>query len=83
MDKLVIQNLHEDLSKLTLLLVEDEPSVLESMQELLKSFFAEVITSVDGVDALQKFEENLIDFVITDISMPNMDGFELLKKIKK
>ena len=82
MDKFVIEQLHNDLSKLTLLLVDDEPDVLESMKLLLSAFFGEIVTAVDGADALKKFHENFIDFVISDITMPNMSGFELVKQIK-
>ena len=73
------------LRKITLLYVEDEPDLREVETTVYAKVFKDVIAAVDGEDALKKFKEhqNEIDVIITDINMPNMDGLEFIKHIKK
>ena len=49
----------------------------------LNKFFTSVNTAKDGQLGLQKFKDNKYDVVFTDIMMPNMDGLEMLKKMKE
>ena len=54
------------------------------VRNLLKeSGFAEADEAEDGVVALHKLRNSHFDFVVTDINMPNMNGFQLLAEIKK
>ena len=54
------------------------------VRNLLKeSGFSEADEAEDGVAALQKLRSSKFDFVVTDINMPNMNGFQLLAEIKK
>ena len=69
-----------DTRKLKLLYVEDNPEITESTLMILEEFFTHIIVAVDGVDGLEKLEENDIDLIITDICMPNMNGFEMIEK---
>jgi CheY-like chemotaxis protein len=67
----------QDVKSWVILLVDDEPDNLEVVAETLEFRGATVQTALDGVDALAKltnFEPNLI---MTDLSMPRMDGWEL------
>ncbi len=67
-----------------LLYVEDDPVAREFIQMILGEFFTDIIVAVDGVDGLEKYnKENEIDLIITDISMPNMNGFEMIEKIRE
>ena len=68
--------------QLRLLYVEDNKEIREVTYIVLKDFFYEVILSEDGKDGLEKFKNNKIDIVITDINMPNMNGLEMSKAIK-
>ena len=68
--------------KLNLLYVEDDENARTEFSELLKLLFNNVLIAVDGVDALEKFQKNRFDLVITDVSMPKMDGIKLLESIK-
>ena len=53
------------------------------VRNLLKeSGFSEADEAEDGVAALQKQRSNKFDFVVTDINMPNMNGFQLLAEVK-
>lgn len=68
---------------LRLLYVEDNQDAREMTTFLLEDFFDEIIVAVDGEDALEKYNTNSIDLIITDINMPKMTGLELSKEIRK
>jgi len=65
-----------------ILLVDDEPSILDLMQMVLESAGHEVRTAPNGEGALKALEEEKFGLVITDLSMPKMDGLVLTKEIK-
>ena len=65
----------------TLLLVEDHDEMRQFIAEQLELHFI-VETASDGNEALAILGERHIDIIVTDIMMPNMDGFELCKKVK-
>lgn len=65
----------------TILVVEDEKIIRENIASMLKFFFKEVYTAIDGYDGLDKYENYLPDIIMTDLKMPNMDGFELIKEL--
>lgn len=73
----------EKLKNKTILLVEDERIVRENVASMLKLFFKEVYTAIDGYDGLDKYENYLPDIIMTDLKMPNMGGFELLDELEK
>jgi DNA-binding response OmpR family regulator len=70
-------------SKGRILIVEDDPSVLSILSENFETGFPEVVTAENGAEALMKFKPYDYDLVISDIRMPEMDGFSLLEKIRK
>ena len=82
-------NLYNYAKDLNILYVEDNKELLESTQDLFENFFNSVSIAYDGEEALSKFlnykNDNckFYDLVITDINMPKIDGFELIKGIKK
>lgn len=80
-----IDKVIEFTTNLTLLYVEDNQDAREATLLILEDIFKEVIVAVDGEDGLKLFQENQnkIDLVLTDISMPNMDGLEMSSEIKK
>lgn len=63
------------------LLVDDDPVVLRSLARLLRSEGYEVIAASSGVDALRIFAEGGCDAVVSDISMPEMNGIEITRRI--
>jgi two-component system NtrC family response regulator len=65
-----------------ILIVEDDESLRRVLEIRLKGYGFEIYTAEDGLDGLGKFERHKPDLVLTDIKMPNMDGFELLQKLK-
>ena len=70
-----------------ILMVDDTPIYRSQMQMFLSIYKFTVFTAVDGLDALKKIESDSLakpfDLVITDVEMPNMNGFELLATLKK
>ncbi len=66
-----------------ILVVEDEKSMREVLKILLEGENYEVVTAADGVAGLSFVEKDIFDLVITDMKMPKVDGFEVLRKIKE
>jgi putative two-component system response regulator len=66
-----------------ILLAEDNEINLEIMQSQLSSLGYQVDTAVNGKDALAKFEKTTYDVVLTDIEMPEMNGYELTASIRE
>ena len=68
---------------LRFLIVDDFSTMRRIVRNLLKeSGFADADEAEDGVAALHKLRGSKFDFVVTDINMPNMNGFQLLAEIK-
>jgi CheY-like chemotaxis protein len=67
------------------LVVDDEPDSLEVATRMLKIAGAIVITASNGKEALQKVQAHpsQFKFVLSDLSMPDMDGWELLYQLKQ
>lgn len=65
----------------TLLIVDDDSYVLESISSLLKEFGYSVHTSPNALDAMKQVEKIPFDVILTDIKMPQVSGIELLQKI--
>jgi len=64
------------------LIVEDDLLISEQLQRILKKLFKNLYIAVDGNDGFNKYIENNIDIVISDIKMPKVDGFKMLKMIR-
>ena len=63
------------------LVVDDEPMVLDVTASMLEDLGCEVVTAHGGNDALSKLSaDDRIEVLITDINMPDMDGYELAVK---
>ena len=78
-----INKILEYSKNMNLLYVEDNAENRQSTSNVLSIIFANIIIAVDGQDGLNKFKENNIDLIITDINMPNLNGIEMIKEIKK
>ncbi len=68
--------------KSKVLLADDNADMRDYVQRLLSDHF-EVITAADGAEALEKALEHKPDLLLSDIMMPKMDGFELLKELRR
>src|ERR1051325_825716 len=65
------------------LVVDDEPMVRTSLALALERAGASVITAADGQEALAKFREHKSAVIFSDVKMPGMDGFTLLRSVKR
>src|SRR4026208_2512052 len=65
------------------LIVDDSEDTIAMLHELLSVAGANVMTATNGADALRIAAENEFDVVLSDISMPEMDGFEFLQRLRK
>ncbi len=64
----------------TIMVVEDDADVLKYIKSLMGQYF-NVVTAVDGNDALNQLEAQTVDLIITDVMMPVMNGYELTRKL--
>lgn len=71
-----------DLKKGVLLLVDDEVDLLHVYTDLLSSIASEIVTALNGQEALELIKTRRIDAVLTDIKMPIMTGLELLEQVR-
>ena len=66
-----------------ILIVEDEQDIAELLRLYLESEKYSIIIADDGIDALKIINTTSIDMAIVDIMMPQMNGYELIKKNKR
>lgn len=66
-----------------ILVVEDDSSLRRLMSAALKQHGYQPFTANDGVEALDMLEKTNIDLIISDIMMPNMDGYELTRQLRR
>ena len=68
---------------MNILLVEDEPSNRTVIALLLETMGVHVSVAQDGIEALEKTENEEFDVILMDIKMPRMDGFEATKRLRE
>jgi CheY-like chemotaxis protein len=66
-----------------LLIADDEPHILRTLDDLLTAEGYIIFKATDGKKALEQAESALPDLIVLDVMMPKMDGFEVLKRLKK
>ena len=65
----------------SLLIVEDNPELLMLMHQLMSTYY-NIYIAQNGIEALEIIRQKQIDLIISDIMMPEMDGYELTKQLK-
>ena len=71
------------MKKKRILIVDDEEMIRTLLFRALKSFgYDEIVTVENGIKAIKQLSENYFDLIITDFMMPEMDGLELIQKIR-
>lgn len=66
----------------TILVVDDHSPNQRLLSFILEQHNFSVVTALNGIQALEQLEDNLIDLVVTDLSMPKMDGLTLMRHIR-
>ncbi|MDI6744496.1 MAG: sigma-54 dependent transcriptional regulator [Thermodesulfovibrionales bacterium] len=73
----------ENLNKGKILIVEDEKSMREVLGILLEGEGYDVALAAGGIDGISLLNKDIFDMVITDLNMPKVNGFEILKKVRE
>lgn len=73
----------EKIRDVSILLAEDEHELREMLQEYLQLFFNRVYTAASGDEAYDIYKQKKPNIILTDISMPNLDGLEMISKIRE
>jgi len=71
------------MKEVNVLVIDDDEAMLAMLASMLKGLRLNPITAIDGADGLEKVKTRKVDLIITDLMMPNMDGFEFIKKIRQ
>lgn len=64
------------------LVVDDSPTIVNMLSLVLRQHGFEALGAGDGQEALSRLKQQAVDLVITDVNMPNMDGFALISAIR-
>lgn len=70
------------MEKRRILIVEDHKLLLQAIQDLLEGEGYEVTVASDGIEALEKMDEQTPDLIVSDIMMPEMDGYTLYETVR-
>lgn len=71
------------MKSLKVLIVEDEIKLANLIKASIKELFFKVNIAKDGIEGLKKFQSFKPDIIISDITMPNLDGLEMCQKIRE
>ena len=66
----------------TVMVVDDSGAIRKFVMFALRAQGLNVLTAKDGMDALEKLAHNAVDLVVTDLNMPKLDGFSLVRAIR-
>ncbi len=69
------------LPQIRVLVADDEENQRAGLAKMIQSWGFTVETAADGQDALEKLSQSPVHVLVTDLMMPRMDGFELLKRL--
>lgn len=66
----------------TILVIDDDPLILEVVKEILELDDYEVVTALSGAEGIEKYRKSQADLVITDLIMPHKDGISVISELK-
>lgn len=69
--------------KRVILVADDSPTIRKFVSASLGLSGFEVIAACDGMEAVEKLPNHKIDLIITDLNMPNLDGFEFIRIVRQ
>ncbi len=68
---------------INILIVEDDYELRKLFHTVISEKGYNVLTATDGIEAFDVLDENQVDLVVSDVMMPRMDGFELIKNLRQ
>ena len=71
------------LAGIRILVVDDDIGIVNSLRDVLQQDGCEVYTATGGLEALRVFSQRTVDVVLTDVVMPDMDGYDLYMELKE
>ena len=77
-----LKELRQKVSHFSILIVDDEADILEGSVVFMKKFFDKVTGVGNAQEALEHFQHRPYDIVLSDVQMPGMDGWELIKQLR-
>ncbi len=77
------KNFEQIADKVKILVIDDEPNVVQTLGDWLEMSDYEVVTAGNGVEGLQKAVQEKPDVILLDVIMPIMDGQEMLEALRK
>ncbi len=69
--------------KKRILIADDSPTIRKFVTLSLKMNGFDILAAQDGMEALELLPSNKVDLIITDLNMPNLDGFEFIKSVRE
>ena len=75
-------NMSKNVTNKKILIVDDDPYILMSLDFLMKKNKFEVFVARNGTEALEQIKTNQPDLILLDIMMPDVDGYEICTKVK-
>lgn len=70
-------------TKVSILVVDDEPDLLDNIGLALEAKDYKVLTASDGIEALAVLQTEPVDLILADIAMPNMNGYQLYERVRE
>lgn len=67
----------------SILVVDDEPRLLESVRQVLGAAGYRVLTACDGIEALEVLATHPVDLILADVAMPRMNGYQLYERVRQ
>jgi len=77
------EELQQFLKSKSILYVEDDPISVDAIMSYLELLFSKVYFAPNGKHAYESYEKNSPDMILTDIDMPELNGIDLIKKIRQ
>jgi two-component system, sensor histidine kinase and response regulator len=74
---------HEDSLKPTVMFVDDEPRILKAIRRVVRQEPYIALFAGGGAEALEKMAEHPVEIIVSDLNMPEMDGLELLRTVRR
>ncbi|MGD8737233.1 MAG: response regulator, partial [Anaerolineae bacterium] len=67
---------------MSILVVDDQPEILENLALVLEAEGYHVVTAADGLEALKALEATAVDLILADIAMPRLNGYQLYERVR-